>query len=94
MSVHAISNEELRLDHLPEFGDDRGIFRFAMTYNGYEIHGDKLAEYVAQGQRCDLSTLRAELFFAARSSRHMDTQDYIPLYEVFFPSLKEYIEEK
>lgn len=92
MPIEQICNENLTLADLPQKGDARGIFRFGMTFNGYEFYGS-LAE---SGNACrnsseksdrTLAELRNELFFCCRASRHMQVDDYIERYEAIYPLL-------
>lgn len=77
---------------LPAEDDGRGIFAFAMSFNGYEHFGSFEASAAAAkaGDRSSLELLRNELFFTARASRHADNDRYISVYREILPLLKVY----
>ena len=77
---------------LPDEDDQVAIFRFAMSFNGYEEFGsfEASAEASKQKRRSNLSELRNELFFAARASRHCGDDHYVAVYRELAPLLLAY----
>ncbi|GAB3385291.1 hypothetical protein [Massilia agri] len=78
---------------LPDLGDEKGIFAFAMTFNGYEAFGsfDAAAKSAVQQRRESLDDVRNELFMAARASRHGDSDAYLAKYEELLPHLTRFL---
>ena len=95
MPIEEISNEDLTLEMLPEIGDSSAIFKFGMSFNGYEhfgslkASGDAFKKFRETKRKEDgtLIELRNSLFFCCRSSRHMQVDDYIDYYEELYPYL-------
>lgn len=83
----------MTLDELPEEDDARGIFAFAMSFNGYEQFGsfEASASAARSGDRSSLALVRNELFFSARASRHRDDDRYVALYRALLPLLRSQI---
>ncbi|MEG8052904.1 hypothetical protein QP185_05950 [Sphingomonas aerolata] len=79
----------MRLTDLPDVNDSSAIFKFAMTFNGYEYFGsfDASADAAASGDRSSLALIRNELFFAARASRHGEDERFVALYRKLLPLL-------
>ena len=82
----------MKLSELPSDGDGAAIFKFAMSFNGYEHFGsfEASAEAAKSGDRSSLILLRNELFFAARASRHREDDRYIAVYRELLPELRRY----
>jgi hypothetical protein len=78
---------------LPDETDPEAIFRFAMTFNGYEHFGSVAAATQAaqEKRRASLEDLRNELFFAARASRHYGDDAYIQLYRELAPLFRAWL---
>lgn len=76
---------------LPEPDDAEAIFRFAMTFNGYEYYGSfEACEHAARsGDRSTIALVRNELFFEARASRHRGDGGFVGLYAELLPRLRE-----
>jgi len=83
----------MEMTDLPDKDDHAAIFRFAMSFNGYEEFGsfEASADAARSGDRSSLKMLRNELFFAARASRHSDSDRYIAVYGELLPLLREQI---
>ncbi|WP_322052074.1 hypothetical protein [Paraburkholderia bannensis] len=79
---------------LPDPEDARGIFAFAMTFNGYERYGslDKSSNLAKQRPRQTLDELRNELFFVARASRHIGNDRYVELYRELLPLFRLFLQ--
>lgn len=75
---------------LPDKDDKSEIFKFAMSFDGYEHFGsfEASADAAASGDRSSLGLIRNELFFAARASRHGDDERFVSTYRELLPYLK------
>lgn len=80
---------------LPDAEDEDAIFRFAMSFNGYEHYGSlKASAAAAQAQRRDsLTAIRNELFFAARAARHGGDDRFLQTYRELLPLFEAYRNE-
>lgn len=83
----------IKLSDLPALWDEKGIFVFAMTFNGYEAFGsfDAAAKSADQQRRESLDDVRNELFMAARASRHSDSDAYLAKYEELLPHFTRFL---
>jgi hypothetical protein len=91
-----ISNDELTIESLPQAGDAKEVFAFAMSFDGYRQFGSfSAATANAKAKtRQTLADLRNELFVSARSSRHVGSDAYIDLYEELLPLIREAIRQR
>lgn len=82
----------MHLSDLPDENDGPAIFKFAMTFNGYEHFGsfEACAAAASSGDRSSLDLIRNELFLAARGARHRDADDYIDRYRELAPLLRQH----
>ncbi len=80
----------MNLPDLPGENDRDAIFKFAMTFNGYEHFGsfEAAADAAKSRDRSSLELLRNELFFAARASRHRDDDLFVDTYQDLLPLLR------
>jgi len=87
--LERIKNEELAVDRLPASDDRHAVFKFAMSYNGYEETGsfEESAKLARAGGRATLDEIRNELFFSARASRHRDDDEFLMTYLELRPLL-------
>ena len=72
--VREIPDNELAETHVPDpHSDWTTIWKFALTFNGYENHGglDECAEIANSQQNETLTDLRTCLFFEQRRWRHI-----------------------
>lgn len=78
---------------LPADGDSSAIFKFAMSFNGYEHLGSFEASTDAanSGDRSSVDLIRNELFFAARASRHGDDERFTTTYRELLPLFRLYV---
>jgi len=92
--IKTISNEELKVELLPDIEDHSGIFKFSMLFNGYEYYGslDGASEKARSKTRKNLTEVRNELFCSARASRHSDDERYLDVYQELLPILISKIE--
>lgn len=69
-----IANKDLKLSDVPAAGKEWG--EFALTFNGYEIHGDfaACAAIANRKQPQTLTDYRTCLFFEQRRWRHFDLE--------------------
>lgn len=83
----------MNVTDLPDEGDKSGIFKFAMSFNGYDHFGsfEASADAAASGNRSSLALLRNELFFAARASRHSGDDHFVSAYQELLPFLRRYV---
>lgn len=81
---------------LPAEDDPTGIFEFAMGCNGYEHYGSfaACAEVAKKRERNSVQTLRNELFFVARASRHCGDDNYVQTYREILPLLRQFMAVK
>jgi len=87
-----ISNSDLRLEHLPDPDDEKSVYSFALTFNGYEYSGGlrECAESARRKRRETLSDFRNELFFTARAESHAGvTGHVVPLYKELLPMIRQ-----
>lgn len=77
----------MKATDLPADGNSSAIFKFAMSFNGYEHFGSFEASAAAanSGDRSSLDLIRNELFFAARASRHGDDDRFVTTYRELLP---------
>ncbi len=82
----------MNLSDLPDEDDKSAIFKFAMTFNGYEHFGsfEASAEAAKLSDRSSLNLIRNELFFSARASRHRDDDRYVNVYRDLLPLLRQH----
>ena len=72
--IKKISNKDLTLLDIPPVESDwPTIEQFALTFNGYEVHGSfkKCAEIANSHRHDSLTNLRTCLFFEQRRWRHL-----------------------
>jgi hypothetical protein len=88
-----IPNSALSLEQLPEPTDERAVFRFAISFNGYEFFGslEAAAENAGARRRETLTDLRNELFMRARASKQCDDNSFLACYRELLPLLKQAI---
>jgi hypothetical protein len=88
-----IPNSALSLEHLPEPSDEGAVFKFAMSFDGYEFFGsfEAAAENAGARKRESISDLRNELFMRARASKHVDDNSFLACYRELLPLLKQAI---
>lgn len=88
-----IPNSALSLGHLPEPSDERAVFAFAMSFDGYEFFGSlaAAAENARARKRETLTDLRNELFMSARASKQCDEDVFLACYREILPLLKQAI---
>jgi hypothetical protein len=91
-----IPNSAISLKHLPEPTDEKAVFEFAMSFNGYEYFGsfEAAAENARTRKRESLADLRNELFMIARASKHCDDDSFLARYNELLPLLKQAISSK
>jgi hypothetical protein len=91
-----VSNEELTIESLPQAGDAKQIFAFAMSFYSYrQFDSFRAATANARAKpRQTLADLRNELFVSARSSRHVGSDAYIDLYRELLPLIQEAIRQR
>ena len=77
---------------LPDPGDPRAVFEFAMNFNGYEHFGTFEKAFSEARLRCreSLVDIRNELFVEARSSRHRGDDEFVELYRELLPFFRMY----
>jgi hypothetical protein len=82
----------MNLSDLPGENDRAAIFKFAMTFNGYEHFGsfEAAADAAKSRDRSSLEHLRNELFFSARASRHRDDDLFVNTYQDILPLLRQH----
>jgi len=82
----------MNLSDLPDENDKTAIFKFAVTFNGYEHFGsfEAAADAARLSDRSSLDLIRNELFFAARASRHSDNDRYVDVYRDLLPLLRQH----
>lgn len=82
----------MNLSELPDENDPAAVFRFAMTFDGYEHFGsfEAAADAARLGDRSSLDLLRNELFMSARASRHSDDDRYLHTYRAVLPWLRQH----
>ena len=80
---------DIRLNDLPDASDEQAIFRFAMTFNGYEHFGsfESCAAAARASKRSTLLEVRNELFIEARASRHRGDDNYVQTYRELLPTI-------
>lgn len=80
---------------LPAADDQDAIFRFAMTFNAYEMFGsfEAAAAVARAANRSTLEEVRAELFFRARAARHLGSDGHVVAYQELLRFLKAYMSE-
>ncbi len=73
----------------PAIDDRNAVFRFAMSFKGYEYYGsfEACAGVAARRPRDSLASLRAELFMAARASNHRQDDQFLEIYQEILPLL-------
>jgi hypothetical protein len=88
-----IPNSTLSIEHLPEPTDAGAVFKFAMSFDGYEIFGSfaAAAENAGARKRESLTDLRNELFMRARASKLTDDNSFLACYRELLPLLKQAI---
>jgi hypothetical protein len=88
-----IPNSALSLKDLPEPTDERAVFKFAMSFDGYEFFGsfEAAAENAGARGRETLTDLRNELFMRARASKQCDDDGFLACYRELLPLLKQAI---
>ena len=88
--MEEIKNEDLRREMLPDATDRNAVFKFAMSFNGYEVFGsfEQCADAAKSQRRRTLSDMRNELFFEARASRHRMDDDFLRSYEELRPLIE------
>jgi hypothetical protein len=86
-------NSALTLEHLPEPSDESAVFRFAMSFDGYESFGSfaAAAENAGARKRESLTDIRNELFMRARASKHAGDNGFMACYRELLPLLKQAI---
>ena len=86
-----LKGKSLKIEDLPQLGESREIFDFAMTFNGYEHYGsfEQCAEEALKRRRNTMTALRNELFFSARASR--ETGGFVERYAELRPMFVEMI---
>ncbi|CAN7459650.1 hypothetical protein [Rhizobacter sp. LjRoot28] len=77
---------------LPAADDQEAIFRFAMSFNAYEVYGsfEAAAGFARAAKRSTLEETRAELFFKARAARHSGSDAHVAAYRELLPLLQSY----
>jgi len=90
---HLLPDSALSVEMLPHVGDRNAIFKFAMTFDGYEHYGsfEAAAQKARERSRSTLPEVRNELFLSARASRHRDDDHFIDVYAELLPFFKEHI---
>ena len=90
-----IRNQDLTLAHLPDPGDERAVFQFAMTFDGYKHFGsfEECAKHAEARTRDTLTAIRNELFFEARSARHVGNDRFLEVYRKLLPLLEEKLKD-
>lgn len=85
----------MKLSDLPDRDDAKAIFKFAMTFDGYEHFGSFEASAAAAeaGDRSTLDLIRNELFFAARASRHVGGDALVDTYRALLPLLRRFMQK-
>jgi hypothetical protein len=85
-----IPNSALTLEHLPEPADEKAVFNFAMSFDGYEHFGsfDAATNNARVRPRTTLTDLRNELFMTARASKHCQDDGFIARYIELLPLFK------
>lgn len=85
-----IPDSALSVEMLPPVGDRNAIFKFAMTFDGYEHYGslEAAAQRARERSRTTLPEVRNELFFSARASRHCQDDHFIDVYAELLPFFK------
>ena len=85
-----IKDNELTLEMLPDMADAESVFKFAMSFNGYEKFGsfEKCAAAANSRKRQALPDLRNELFFEARASRHREDEKFLEVYRELRPLIE------
>jgi hypothetical protein len=88
-----IPDSALTIEHLPEPTDERAVFKFAMSFDGYESFGsfEAAAENAGARKRESLTDLRNELFMRARASKHVGDNSFLACYRELLPLLKQAI---
>lgn len=78
---------------LPDPENAKAVFAFAMSFNGYEHYGtlEKSSAAAKQKSRETMDELRNELFFAARASRHTDSDRYLEVYRELLPMFRAHL---
>jgi hypothetical protein len=91
-----IPDSALSLKHLPEPTDQKAVFEFAMSFNGYEYFGsfEAAADNARTRKRESLTDLRNELYMCARASKQCDEDYFSARYIELLPLLKQAIENK
>jgi len=92
--IKNISSKELKVELLPSIEDRSSIFKFAMSFNGYEYYGSLEAAGTKARSRVreSITDIRNELFCSARASRHSDNDKYLEVYQELLPILISKIE--
>ncbi len=85
-----VPDNTLSIEMLPPVGDRNAVFKFAMTFDGYEYFGslEASAEKARQRSRATLAEVRNELFFSARASRHCDDDHFLERYAELLPHFR------
>lgn len=78
---------DISIADLPDPSDAKAVFSFAMSFNGYEAFGslEACSKAAREKSRLSVKDLRNELFFAARASRHSDSDAFLRIYAELLP---------
>ncbi len=87
--TNLIDCRDLRLSDLPEIGDDKTVWEFASSFNGYMHYGsfEAAASAARNSKRETLTEIRNELFMYMRATNHQGSGPKLPLYAELRPLL-------
>lgn len=91
-----IPNSKLSSELLPDATDRNNVFSFAMSFDGYKHYGsfERSADEAKSKRRDSLTSMRNELFFEARASRHRGDDKFLDVYRELLPLIKGAIDDK
>jgi len=87
-----MNDQPVRLQ-LPHPDDPEAIFRFAMSFNGYQHFGSFERAFTEgrKRRRQSLADLHNELFVEARSSRHRGDDEFVEWYREMLPYFRTHL---
>lgn len=87
--ANLIDCKDLRLTDFPEVDDDKAVWAFASSFNGYMHYGsfEATASAAKKSKREALTEIRNELFMYMRATNHQGSGPELPLYAELRPLL-------